>query len=178
MNSVFSLSARLRTCYKPCSQSRGRVLCELGTVRHPRRFTTFRLAQTIQRRARDRTRPEVVHNHSTHTDFPPVGVWRRETSRPWKLSGTATLKAFSSVFGALWLTICIAFFICAASTHILYLRNFSLSMPQTQRLSYFVLLTAIRRAIFHVATRLVPRRAQGAYGDAFSRRQLSSRGTQ
>ena len=46
------LSARVGTyATNSRSQHRRRVLCELGSVRDPRRFTTVRLAQTIQRGA-------------------------------------------------------------------------------------------------------------------------------
>ena len=43
--------ACVRTCQKPRSQCREPILCELGTVRDQRRFTTVRLAETFQRLA-------------------------------------------------------------------------------------------------------------------------------
>ena len=43
------LASVLRMCHRIRSQRRRRVLCDLGTVGGPRRFTTVRLAETFQR---------------------------------------------------------------------------------------------------------------------------------
>ena len=51
---------------------------------------------------RDRKRPEVVHNHSTHTDFPRSGFGvEKLAGLGLAVSSTATVEAFSSVFGAI-----------------------------------------------------------------------------